>query len=276
MSSSITLSAATRQSMLALNTPSDLAKTQTRLTTSLKLGNSIENAASYFQTKALSVSSRVSDAQANKGQMQDAVSVIGAAVNGLSGIEGLLKQAKGIVESAAVSAGENASADTMKNYADQYNSVLKQIDQEAGNSSYNGFNLLSSGGNLSVSISSTGSETLTVQSKQLDTSNKSLNLQQVTTFTSDESARLQSLTDASTTVRNRSIELGTNAATISARIDFNKDFSNLLQEGSGKLTAADLNEEGANLVALQTRQQIGIQSFSFAGQQEQSILSLFR
>jgi hypothetical protein len=43
-----------------------------------------------------------------------------------------------------------------------------------------------------------------------------------------------------------------------------------------KLRLADLNEEGANLLALQTRQQLGIQSLAFAGQSEQSILGLFR
>lgn len=43
-----------------------------------------------------------------------------------------------------------------------------------------------------------------------------------------------------------------------------------------KLSLADLNEEGANLIALQTRQQLGAQSLSFAGQQEQSVLNLFR
>ncbi len=46
--------------------------------------------------------------------------------------------------------------------------------------------------------------------------------------------------------------------------------------GAGKLTVADLNEEGVNLLALQTRQQLGIQALSFAGQAEQSILGLFR
>jgi len=41
------------------------------------------------------------------------------------------------------------------------------------------------------------------------------------------------------------------------------------------LTLADINQEGANLLALQTRQQLGITSLSFAGQAEQSILGLF-
>ena len=49
-----------------------------------------------------------------------------------------------------------------------------------------------------------------------------------------------------------------------------------LQGGGDKLVLADITEEGANLVALQTRQQLGISALSFAGNSEQSILSLFR
>ena len=47
-------------------------------------------------------------------------------------------------------------------------------------------------------------------------------------------------------------------------------------QGHPKLTLADITEEGANLVALQTRQQLGISSLSFAAQSEQSVLALFR
>ena len=57
-------------------------------------------------------------------------------------------------------------------------------------------------------------------------------------------------------------------------LDFTNEYVNTLQGGSDKLTLADLNEEGANLVALQTRQQLGIQSLSIAGQQQQAILAL--
>jgi len=47
-------------------------------------------------------------------------------------------------------------------------------------------------------------------------------------------------------------------------------------DGAGKLTLADITEEGANLVALQTRQQLGISALAFAGQSEQSVLALLR
>ena len=70
--------------------------------------------------------------------------------------------------------------------------------------------------------------------------------------------------------------LGANVAVLNTRLDFTTDYVNTMTAGAGKLTLADLNEEGANLLALQTRQQLGIQSLAFAGQSEQSILGLFR
>lgn len=79
-----------------------------------------------------------------------------------------------------------------------------------------------------------------------------------------------------TTIRSVAQELGSNVALLQTRIDFTKNYVNTLTAGAGKLSLADLNEEGANLLALQTRQQLGIQALSFAGQAEQGILGLFR
>ena len=82
--------------------------------------------------------------------------------------------------------------------------------------------------------------------------------------------------DASlSTLRSQASSLGSNVALLQTRLDFTNSYVNTLQEGSGKLTLADINQEGANLLALQTRQQLGITSLSFAGQAEQSILGLF-
>mgnify|MGYP003960371261 CR=1 FL=1 len=84
------------------------------------------------------------------------------------------------------------------------------------------------------------------------------------------------LDTALTTLRSNATTLGSNVALLKTRADFTNAYVNTLEEGAGKLTLADINEEGANLLALQTRQQLGIQSLSFAGQAEQSILALFR
>jgi flagellin-like hook-associated protein FlgL len=77
-------------------------------------------------------------------------------------------------------------------------------------------------------------------------------------------------------IRAKSSVIATNADILKVRLDFTEDYVSVLSAGADKLTLADLNEEGANLLALQTRQQIGIQALSFAGQSEQSVLSLFR
>ena len=67
---------------------------------------------------------------------------------------------------------------------------------------------------------------------------------------------------------------GSNITTIQNKSSFVDQYVNTLSEGSDKMTLADLNEEGANLVALQTRQQIGIQSISIAGQSQANIITL--
>lgn len=48
-----------------------------------------------------------------------------------------------------------------------------------------------------------------------------------------------------------------------------------LQTGADNLTLADTNEEGANMLMLQTRQNLGITSLSMASQAAQAVLRLF-
>ncbi|TCS62988.1 flagellin [Varunaivibrio sulfuroxidans] len=95
-------------------------------------------------------------------------------------------------------------------------------------------------------------------------------------YATDLSNAITNLDSALTTLRSRSQTLGSNVALLQTRLDFTKNYVNTLTSGSGKLTLADLNQEGGNLLALQTRQQLGIQALSFAGKSEQAILGLFR
>lgn len=88
-------------------------------------------------------------------------------------------------------------------------------------------------------------------------------------------AVISQLDSALTELRTQAQTLGSNVALLNARLDFTENYVNTLQGGADKLTLADINEEGANLLALQTRQQLGIQSLSLAAQAEASILSLF-
>lgn len=95
-------------------------------------------------------------------------------------------------------------------------------------------------------------------------------------FTTQFNERITNLDTALTTLRSRAQTLGSNVALLQTRLNFTKAYANTLTTGAGKLTLADLNDEGTNLLALQTRQQLGIQSLAFAGKAEQTILTLFR
>ena len=96
-------------------------------------------------------------------------------------------------------------------------------------------------------------------------------------FATDDSinAALSAIDSALGTLRSSAASLGSDLSTIQIRQDFTSNLINTLESGAGDLTLADLNEEGANLLTLQTRQQLASTSLSFATQSDQSVLSLF-
>jgi flagellin-like hook-associated protein FlgL len=77
-------------------------------------------------------------------------------------------------------------------------------------------------------------------------------------------------------VRTQSNAFGSSLSTVEVRQDFTKAMINTLQAGADNLTLADSNEEGANLLALQTRQQLSTTALSLAAQADQNVLRLFQ
>jgi flagellin len=82
-------------------------------------------------------------------------------------------------------------------------------------------------------------------------------------------AVLQSMTDAGA-------DLGALNKRIDLQADFVNDLSSSFEKGIGRLVDADMNEESTRLKALQTQQQLGVQSLSIANSNSENILSLFR
>lgn len=141
--------------------------------------------------------------------------------------------------------------------------------------------VLSAGVSITLSLSSAGTAAIFAALSGL-TAAGTVTLNAVTgqnvfgvNFTTQYNNLITNLDAGLTELRDQAQKFGTNVALLQTRLDFTTQYVNTLQTGSDKLTLADLNEEGANLLALQTRQQLGIQALSFAGQSEQSILALF-
>ena len=134
------------------------------------------------------------------------------------------------------------------------------------------------GETLEVSFSTDTTSVLDIDSVDVRVASTGLALTSAANFSlaSVINAALAEITTATETLSGEAQTLGSNIALLQTRLDFNDNYVNVLEAGADKLTLADITEEGANLVALQTRQQLGISALAFAGQSEQSVLQLFR
>jgi len=167
-----------------------------------------------------------------------------------------------------------------KDLVTQFNEVRDQLNKLADDASFNGVNLLR-GDSLKLNFNETSTSSITIQSKDptgINTSSLGVTAATNEEFGSDSSldSRLSQLADALTTLRSQSSAFGSKLSIVQNRQDFTKNLTNTLQVGSDNLTLADTNEEGANLLALNTRQQLQTTSLSFASQADQAVLQFLR
>jgi flagellin len=278
---SVTLTSGMRSNLVSLqNTAQLLQTTQERLSTGKKVNSALDDPTAFFASQSLTSSANsLSSLQNSMGQ---AVQTIQAANNGITGITTLIEAAKGIAESAS----STSNTTTALTYGQQYDSILTQIDTLAKDSGYSGTNLLG-GNNLTVSFNADGTSTLTLTGSTV-TSAGNLALTTASTgasawsssgaatvSTANITAALTALSAAETTLNGISSGLSGSLAVINARQTFTTAMINTLQTGSDNLTLADMNEEGANMLMLQTRQSLGTTALSLSSQAAQSVLKLF-
>ena len=268
----ISLSSGIRANLLTLQQTSTLiGATQQRLASGLKVNSPIDDATAYFA--AANARGRANDLSARKNEIGEAIQTIKAASAGIDTISKLVDTAKGIAESArsATTAGRST-------LSDQFNEVLKQIDQAGTDSKYKGTNLLALNGELVVKTNETGTSKISINGFDA-TSTVGLSVSAIAdnTWTADSAldAAVSQLNSAQATLRTSAATLGAVSSQLTIRDDFLDELKNVLREGADKLTVADQNEEGANLLSLQTRQQLGVISLSLANQTQQAILRLF-
>ena len=157
-----------------------------------------------------------------------------------------------------------------------YNNILTQIDQLAGDASYNGINLLA-GDTLKVLFNENGTSSLTIAGVNFNAKGLGLSTVAGTGFLDNNNitATETAVNAAISAVRAQTETFGTNSGTIQTRQTFEQNMINTLQTGASNLVLADQNQESANLLTLQTRQQLEISALSIANQANQSVLKLF-
>jgi hypothetical protein len=156
----------------------------------------------------------------------------------------------------------------------QFDNLLSQIDQAAQDATFNGVNLLT-GGSLSVKFNETGTSTMSVSGATATSDGLGIAAASNTfQLDTDINAALDDITAALTSLQSMSINLGSQAAVVSARNDFNKGLIDILNAGAENLVSNDMNEDSAALLALQTRQQLAATSISLAQGQDSSVLRI--
>jgi len=163
--------------------------------------------------------------------------------------------------------------------AGQFNELRDQLDKLADDASFNGINLLR-GDNLRITFNESSTSTIDVQTRDGKSINSSyLELTDVKPqdLDSDDNidALLNKARDALLTVRSQASAFGSNLSVVENRTDFTKNMMMTLQTGADALVLADTNEEAANMLALQTRQQLSSTALSMASQADQGVLRLF-
>ncbi|MGI9414938.1 MAG: flagellin, partial [Hyphomicrobiales bacterium] len=178
--------------------------------------------------------------------------------------------------SSVTSVAATGSVNTARqNLASEFDAIRTQIDQLANDASFNGNNLLQND-DVAVIFNEDGTSSLTISGVDFDAAGLGVTAS-TNDFQDDNAidAALAELDTAISTLRSQASTFGSNLSVVEIRQDFTKELINVLETGAAGLTLADTNEEGANLLSLQTRQQLSTVSLSLATQADQNVLRLF-
>ncbi|MCK6418082.1 MAG: flagellin [Alphaproteobacteria bacterium] len=176
----------------------------------------------------------------------------------------------GVVSESILFAGSSAS---LAQYESDFNVIRDQIDALVEDANYRGLKLLN-GDDMVTYFNEDRTNSLTTQGTDFTATGLGIDEADfIDTGSVNES--ITEVRNALTSVRNFGTSIANDLSIIQARRTFVENTINTLQAGRDDLTLADQNEEGANLLALQTRQALGTTALSLAAQSAQSVLRLF-
>ena len=256
------------------NTASQLTKVQNRISTGLKVASAKDDGSTW--AIAQNERSSISSLGVVTDSLNRAVSTVDVALSAGQSISDLLNQAKA---KALAATDTSLDANSVTALANDYKSIRDQIGKIVANADFNGANIIKTGGaNLYALANAAGTNKLTVQAVNLGLGGGTVTITAASTFTTPTTATAQlALVNSSITNVNAAVaKLGTSSNALSTHLSFISQLTDTLTTGVGNLVDADVAKESANLTALQTKQQLGVQALSIANQAPQTLLSLFK
>lgn len=274
MTTSINTNAAALQSLQNLNaTASQLTKTQSEISTGLKVGSATDNGAIW--AIAQNERSNILGLDQVTDSLNRAISTVDVAVSAGQSISDLLNQMKAKALAATDTSLNTTSIAALNN---DFVALRNQISQLVSNADFNGANMIKTSGTAVMALAnSSGTSHLTVAAVNLGLGGGTVTITASGTFSTNATASVQlALVNSSITNVNAAVaKLGTGANALQTQLSFIGQLQDTLTTGVGNLVDADVAKESAQLTALQTKQQLGVQALSIANQAPQYLLSLF-
>ena len=256
------------------STESQLQKAQNEVSTGLAVAAPSDNGAIWAiaQNQKATSQSLTSVTQS----LQRAQSTIDVAVSAGQSVSDLLTQLKSKALAASDTSLDTASRSALN--AD-FTSLRNQITSVVGNATFNGANLIDSGAKSIYALANaSGSSQVTVAAQDLSLGGANVTLTATTSISTATlaSAAISTVETSITNVNDALAKLGTSENALTSQITFVGNLQDTIDTGVGNLVNANLAKESAQLQALQTKQQLGIQALSIANSSSSSLLSLFR
>ncbi|MFC7378874.1 flagellin [Brevundimonas sp. GCM10030266] len=255
-------------------TNAQLATTQSRINTGLKISSAKDNGAIW----AIAQGQRADIGALNavKQSLDRGVAATDVAMAAGETVSDLLLQMK---EKALAATDKSLKTAARAALNEDFKALRDQIASVTNNATFNGVNLLETGADGFTALANAeGTATLTVPAEVMALGSTTVTVtttQSIDTMTKANSA----LTAVNASIDNVSgalARLGTKSKALTTHLTFVGKLSDALESGVGNLVDADLAKESAKLQALQTKQQLGVQALSIANQTPQLVLSLFR
>ena len=256
------------------STSQQLQQTQNQVSTGLAVSSPQDNGAIWAIAQNERGNSNSLDAVIQS--LQRAQSTVQVATSAGTSVSNLLNQLKTISLSASDTSLDSTS---LAAYNTQFKSVLNQINQVVNNSDFNGVNMIKSGGTTVYALATASGGQLTVAAADLSLGGTNMSTLLATSSIGTQSlaaAMVSTVQTAITAVNSALGQLGTGATALQNQLTFVQNLQDTLDTGVGNLVNANLGKESAQLTALQTKQQLGIQALSIANQSSSVLLSLFR
>jgi len=262
-------------------TNTDLATTQNRINTGLKVGSAKDNGAIWAIAQNQRATSQSLDAV--KESLQRGASTVDVAMAAGETVSDLLIQMK-----QKALAASDTTLDTNSRIAlnDDFMSLRDQIAKAVNNADFNGSNMIKNlGATVQALANADGTQFITVVAQDMSLGNAIMTdavtgnkIDTTSTIGTQASAAamIATVNAAIVNVSSALSKLGTGSKSLASHLGFVGKLQDSLDAGVGNLVDADLAKESAHLQALQTKQQLGIQALSIANQSTSPLLSLFR